>query len=155
MFTTPVPYQSGSPSSRTTTTSLLADVLEKQWAKLREDSREAIAKNAEAINKIDTSKFEKEIDEKKAKTRKSKYQCPKCDYKTNFLHKIEVHKSVIHKSKLALTKKGKRSFYDSDDKEDDSKRTKEEGKGQGPNGALVQGPSSNQYRGQVESLHRG
>ena len=55
-------------------------MLEKQWAKLKQDKREIVAKNAEAIDKIETSKFEKELDEKKSKTRKSKYQCPKCDY---------------------------------------------------------------------------
>ena len=99
-------------------------MLEKQWTKLREEKREAIAKNTEAISKIDTSKFEKEVEEKKNKTRKNKYHCTKCEYKTNFLHELEVHKSMIHRSKI-MEKKGKRTFYDSDGNEGGKKRPKD------------------------------
>ena len=118
-----VHLQGGKRLSKITSTGLVASVLEKQWTKLREDNREAIAKNTESFAKIYTAKFEQEVQEKSKTVRKPKYNCPKCDYKGVFLHEFERHKTMVHNSKLML-KKSKRSYYDSDNNEDDNKRTK-------------------------------
>ena len=56
--------------NRNTTTSLVADVFEKQWSKLMKDNREVIAKNTEAIAKMDMNRFAEELEEKKTKIRK-------------------------------------------------------------------------------------
>ena len=43
---------------------LVASVLEKQWAKIRDENQESIAKFNEAISNIDTNKFGDELKEK-------------------------------------------------------------------------------------------
>ena len=62
--------QGGKRLNRNTTTSLVADVFEKQWSKLMKDNREVIAKNTEAIAKMDMNRFAEELEEKKTKIRK-------------------------------------------------------------------------------------
>ena len=117
--------QGGKGLGTRTTVFLVASVLEKQWEKIRDENQESIAKYNEAISNIDANKFGEELKEKKTKTRKTKYDCDLCSYKTNFFHELEVHKNLVHKSKL-LVKKGKRTFYDSDSKEGNNKQSKQQ-----------------------------
>ena len=60
--------QGGQRSNGVTTTSLLADVLEKQWKELKEVKREDIAKYSEAIAKIDLLQYKEEMEVKKSQS---------------------------------------------------------------------------------------
>ena len=46
-------------------TEIVANMLEKQWAKLKEDKRESIARYNDSIKKINLVKFEEELETKK------------------------------------------------------------------------------------------
>ena len=109
-----VHLQGGQRLNSVTTTSLLADVLERQWNQLKEEKREEIAKYTEAIARIDMANFKEKLEGKKSKPRKTKHSCEKYDFKSNFLYQVHRHMELIHKSKPE--KKVKRVHYDSDTK---------------------------------------
>ena len=80
-----VHLQGGGRLKKTKSTSLVADVLEIQWAKLKEDNQKVIAKYNDSIKTMDLGNFSDELDAKNKKERKNKYHCDLCDYKTSFL----------------------------------------------------------------------
>ena len=119
-----VHLQGGGRLKNTTSTSLVAYVLERQWAKIKEEKHEAIAKYNDSIKTLDLGKFAEDL----------------CDYKSTFYHEMERHMIKIHKSKSLLAKKGKRIFYDSDSKQEDGKRVKELGFSATSSAASEEGP---------------
>ena len=95
--------QGGKRMGNVTTTSLVADLMEKEWSELIDMKKEAIKSNTEAISKIDVTKFEEELknekDSKKTEI-KTKYDCDKCDFKSVFYFEIERHLKILHQTNV-------------------------------------------------------
>ena len=68
-----VHLQGGGRIKKTTFTSLVAHILERQWAKIKEDNQEIIAKYNDSIKTIDLGKFSDELETKNKRERKNKY----------------------------------------------------------------------------------
>ena len=109
-----VHLQGGKRIGKVTTTSMVADYLEKEWTELIQVSGDIIKHNIKAIENIDIKQFETELKNKQkngvggSKTdinNQVKHDCFMCDYKSVFDYQMKRHMYMIHDIKLDMKRK--------------------------------------------------
>ena len=105
-----VHLQGGQRIGKVTTTSMVADYLEKEWADLVQTHKDIIERNTEAIANIDINKFETELKNKgchkqKDFNAKPKHECDMCDYKSVFQYEMVRHMYMKHDMKTDMKRK--------------------------------------------------
>ena len=82
-----------------TTTSILADYLEKEWTEIIETEKEKIEHNTKMLANIDIKKFQESRKTKVAKKADLKCTCSLCPYTSQFLYQMKVHMYSYHQNK--------------------------------------------------------
>ena len=90
--------QGGERIGKITTTSILADYLEKEWMEIIETEKEKIEHNTKMLANMDINKFQERKKTKVAKKADLKCTCNLCPYTSKFLYQMKVHMYSYHKN---------------------------------------------------------
>ena len=91
--------QGGEKIGKITTTSILADYLEKECMEIIETEKEKIEQNTKMLADIDIKKFQESKKPKVAKKPDLKCTCSLCPYTSQFLYQMKIHMYGYHQNK--------------------------------------------------------
>ena len=87
-----VHLQGGQRFGKTTTTSVLADYLEKEWAEIIETEKDKIKFNTKMLANLDINKIQKNKRTNIPKKEDMKCTCTMCPYTSKFLYQMKIHR---------------------------------------------------------------
>ena len=119
--------QGGERFGKTTTTTIMADYLEKEWAEIIETGKDKIESNTKMLANLDITKLQETKRAKFTKKPDVKCTCTLCPYTSQFLYQMKIHMYSYHQ--ITDTKSIKKSCvkslsYQSVTKEEAVKRVR-------------------------------
>ena len=91
--------QGGERIGKITTTSILADYLEKEWVEIIETEKDKITLNTKLLENLDIKKFQENKKTKTGKKAELKCTCTICPYTSKFLYQMRIHMYSYHQNK--------------------------------------------------------
>ena len=91
-----VHIQGGQRIGKTTTISVLADYLEKEWAEIMETEKDKIEYNTQMLANLDVNKVQQNKRPNIPKKADMKCTCTICPYKSKFLYQMKIHMYSFH-----------------------------------------------------------
>ena len=98
--------QGGQRIGKVTTTSIVADFLEKEWAEIIEANGTVIKHNAEAIKNINIKQFEEELKQNTTSEKENvNHEYDLCKYESTYEYQMKRHMYMKHEIKLEMKRK--------------------------------------------------